>query len=79
MAAEKFGIPGGIPQEYSREYKFSQIKYEVDADEGFCFVTMNRPKYRNAVSRVMHFELDSAFKRACEDPHVKVILLLNGE
>lgn len=36
---------------------------------------MNRPKYRNALSRQMTREMDAAFGMACEDPSVKVIIL----
>lgn len=55
--------------------ELTQVAYRVDENEGIAFVSMNRPKYRNAISRVMTFELDAAFKAACEDPRVKVIIL----
>lgn len=38
-------------------------------------VTMNRPRYRNAQSRVLLGELDRAFTAAVDDPEVRVIVL----
>lgn len=43
-------------------------------------VTLNRPEYRNAQSRVLLEELDAAFAEAVADPEVRVIILNgNGE
>lgn len=40
-----------------------------------CRVTMNRPRYRNALSRLLIEELDGAFKAAEADDDVRVIIL----
>ncbi|MER7823679.1 enoyl-CoA hydratase [Streptomyces sp. NPDC096097] len=40
-----------------------------------AYVTMNRPRYRNAQNSAMTYALDDAFYRAAEDPEVKVIVL----
>ena len=40
-----------------------------------AFVTMNRPRYRNAQNSAMTYALDEAFYRACEESEVKVIVL----
>ncbi|MFD7787467.1 enoyl-CoA hydratase-related protein [Streptomyces nojiriensis] len=37
-----------------------------------AYVTMNRPRYRNAQNSAMTYALDDAFHRAAEDPEVKV-------
>jgi enoyl-CoA hydratase len=44
-------------------------------DGPIALVTMNRPKYRNAQSYHLLDELDAAFKRAVDDPEIKVIVL----
>jgi enoyl-CoA hydratase len=38
-------------------------------------VTMNRPRYRNAQNSAMTYALDDAFRAACDDDEVKVIVL----
>lgn len=38
-------------------------------------VSLNRPRYRNAMSRTMTYELDGALRRACTDDAVRVIVL----
>lgn len=38
-------------------------------------VILNRPQYRNALSRVLYEEIDSAFAEAAADPAVKVVVL----
>jgi len=38
-------------------------------------VTMNRPEYRNAQNSVMTYALDDAFRRAVDDPQVRVVVL----
>jgi enoyl-CoA hydratase len=38
-------------------------------------VTMNRPRYRNAQNSAMTYALDDAFRTACDDDEVKVIVL----
>jgi enoyl-CoA hydratase len=43
-------------------------------------VTMNRPRYRNAQNSAMTYALDDAFRTACDDDEVKVIVLAgNGD
>lgn len=49
------------------------VLYEV-RDE-VAIVTMNRPEYHNAQNSQMTYALDAAFKRACDDDSVKVIVL----
>jgi methylglutaconyl-CoA hydratase len=49
------------------------VKYLVK--ERVCYITMNRPDKRNALSYEMISELKSAFSRAEEDKSVKVIIL----
>lgn len=50
-----------------------QVRYETLGR--VARVTMNRPRYRNAQSRVLLTELDEAFARAVADPEVRVIIL----
>ncbi|MER6996362.1 enoyl-CoA hydratase [Streptomyces sp. NPDC000410] len=40
-----------------------------------AYVTMNRPRYRNAQNSAMTYALDDAFYRAADDPEVRVIVL----
>ncbi|MFJ4780971.1 enoyl-CoA hydratase [Streptomyces sp. NPDC088762] len=40
-----------------------------------AYVTMNRPRYRNAQNSAMTYALDDAFYRAADDPAVKVVVL----
>ncbi|MFE2273496.1 enoyl-CoA hydratase [Streptomyces lavendulae] len=40
-----------------------------------AYVTMNRPRYRNAQNSAMTYALDDAFYRASDDPEVKVVVL----
>ena len=57
------------------------IVYETDAPvlyatEGVvAWVRMNRPRYNNAQNSQMTYALDAAFRRAVDDPAVKVIIL----
>jgi enoyl-CoA hydratase len=53
--------------------KYEQILYERLGP--IARVTMNRPQFRNAQSRVLREELDAAFARAVEDEAVRVIIL----
>jgi len=53
---------------------YRHIKYETDGPIGK--VILNRPRYRNAQSRVLLEEMDSAFTEAVEDDAVKVIILM---
>lgn len=49
------------------------VLYEVR--DQVAIVTMNRPEYNNAQNSKMTYALDAAFKRACDDDNVKVIIL----
>ncbi len=49
------------------------VLYEVRDD--VAIVTMNRPEYNNAQNSKMTYALDAAFRRACDDDEVKVIVL----
>lgn len=49
------------------------VLYEVR--QQVAIVTMNRPEYNNAQNSQMTYALDAAFKRACDDDNVKVIVL----
>ncbi|MEV7441905.1 enoyl-CoA hydratase-related protein [Streptomyces sp. NPDC091204] len=40
-----------------------------------AYVTMNRPRYRNAQNSAMTYALDDAFHRAADDPEVRVVVL----
>merc|ERR1719277_2854095 len=53
---------------------FSTLAVRVD-EHGICYVYMDRPQTRNAISRIMTHELDRAFARACDDARVKVIVV----
>jgi enoyl-CoA hydratase len=46
-----------------------------DKDDRIARVTLNRPRYRNAQSRVMLEELDTAFAAAMADDDVRVVIL----
>lgn len=47
--------------------------YEVR--DGVAFVTMNRPRYRNAQNAKLTYALDDAYTKAIQDDAVKVIVL----
>jgi enoyl-CoA hydratase len=49
------------------------VRYETRGP--LAYVTMNRPRYRNAQNSAMTYALDDAFYRAAEDPAVKVVVL----
>lgn len=49
------------------------VDYQVC--DGIALVTMQRPEYHNAQNSRMTYALDAAFKRACDDDGVKVIVL----
>jgi len=49
-----------------------------DKDGAIARVTMNRPRYRNAQSRVLLEELDQAFGEAMADPEVHVAVLFGA-
>jgi enoyl-CoA hydratase len=52
---------------------YSQITYVVDGR--VARISMNRPRYKNAQSRVLVEELDHAFARADADTEIRVIVL----
>ncbi|HUS82382.1 MAG TPA: enoyl-CoA hydratase-related protein [Dehalococcoidia bacterium] len=52
---------------------YQQITYEKT--DAVARVTMNRPRYRNALSSVLLKELDDAFAEAVADDDVRVIIL----
>jgi enoyl-CoA hydratase/carnithine racemase len=52
---------------------FTQVIY--DKRDGIARITLNRPRYRNAQSRVLLEELDGAFDEAAADEEVKVVIL----
>lgn len=49
------------------------VHYEVQGP--VALVTMHRPEYHNAQNSRMTYALDAAFRRACDDDAVKVIVL----
>ena len=53
--------------------QFEQIQYEQIG--AIARLTMNRPRYRNAQSRLMREEMDVAFEHAVADPSIRVIVL----
>lgn len=55
-----------------REYE--QLIYEEPAPK-VARIVMNRPSRRNAQGITMTYELDDAFKRACHDDRINVIIL----
>lgn len=56
----------------NREYQ--QLIYETPAPK-VARIVMNRPNRRNAQGVEMTYELDDAFKRACHDDNINVIIL----
>ena len=52
---------------------YEQIRYERRNRVGI--VTLNRPRVRNAQSRVLLEELDAAFKEAVADDEVRCIIV----
>jgi hypothetical protein len=54
--------------------EYQHVRYEVE--KRVARITLNRPRYRNAQSRVLLEELDQAFLRADRDRGVNVIVLL---
>ncbi len=49
------------------------VLYEVQGP--VALVSMNRPEFHNAQNSKMTYALDAAFRRACDDDAVKVIVL----
>jgi enoyl-CoA hydratase/carnithine racemase len=56
--------------------EYEQVRYEVEGR--VAKVILDRPKYRNAQSRLLREEMDAAFDRAVEDTDVGVIVLLGA-
>ena len=54
--------------------KYEQMIYEEPAPK-VARIVMNRPSRRNAQGITMTYELDDAFKRACHDDKINVIIL----
>lgn len=54
--------------------QFEQVIYEIPAPK-VARIVMNRPARRNAQGITMTYELDQAFRRACHDDDVNVIIL----
>lgn len=52
---------------------YEQVEYEVDGH--IAFVRANRPKYRNAQSRLLLEEMHDAFLRAEADDSVRVVVM----
>lgn len=51
-----------------------QVRYEMAAEK-VARIVLDRPEKRNAQGLEMTYQLDSAFRRACEDDAVSVIVL----
>jgi len=56
------------------EKEYEQVIYETPAPR-VARIVMNRPDRRNAQGITMTYELDDAFKRACHDDDINVIIL----
>ncbi|MCK9486025.1 MAG: enoyl-CoA hydratase-related protein [Dehalococcoidia bacterium] len=52
-----------------------RVKYDTTHDGMIAVVSLNRPRYRNALSLPTMKELDAAFQRAVDDEVVRVIIL----
>ncbi|TPG96026.1 enoyl-CoA hydratase [Pseudomonas caspiana] len=59
--------------EHNDKNEADVVLYEVRG--AVALVTMNRPEYHNAQNSQMTYALDAAFRRACADDEVKVIVL----
>ena len=59
--------------EHNDKNEADVVLYEVR--DAVAIVTMNRPEYHNAQNSQMTYALDAAFRRACDDDEVKVIVL----
>jgi enoyl-CoA hydratase len=56
--------------------EYEQIRYEQDGR--VARLVLDRPRYRNAQSRLLLEELDDAFERAAEDDGIGVIVLMGA-
>jgi len=59
--------------EHNDKNQAEVVLYEVRG--AVALVTMNRPEFHNAQNSQMTYALDAAFRRACDDDEVKVIVL----
>jgi enoyl-CoA hydratase len=59
--------------EHNAKNEAEVVLYEVRGE--VALVTMNRPEYHNAQNSQMTYALDAAFRQACDDDGVKVIVL----
>ncbi|EJM93044.1 enoyl-CoA hydratase/carnithine racemase [Pseudomonas sp. GM74] len=59
--------------EHNDKNEAEVVLYEVR--DAVAIVTMSRPEYHNAQNSQMTYALDAAFRRACDDDEVKVIVL----
>jgi len=59
--------------EHNDDNQAEVVLYEVRG--AVALVTLNRPEYHNAQNSQMTYALDAAFRRACDDDEVKVIVL----
>jgi len=59
--------------EHNDDNQAEVVLYEVRG--AVALVTMNRPGFHNAQNSQMTYALDAAFRRACDDDEVKVIVL----
>ena len=66
---EDGGAPGSAPSEPT-------VRYEVV--DHVARITLNRPRYRNAQSRVLLEELDDTFSTAAADDDVRIIVLFGA-
>jgi enoyl-CoA hydratase len=62
-----------VASQNDRATAFAQIKYSVEAPIGR--IVLNRPKYKNAQSRILREEMDDAFGLAEKDDDVRVVIL----
>ncbi len=53
----------------------SQIRTRVEGESGIARITLNNPDRRNALSRLLVAELETAFSEADADPAVRVVFL----
>jgi enoyl-CoA hydratase len=57
---------------------YETILYKESIEEGIAWVSMNRPKKRNAINKQMILEMGEAFRKAESNDDIKVIIF-NGE
>ncbi len=57
----------------TQDYEY--LLYSVDVQRKIATVTLNRPRYRNALSRRLSEEVGVAFQAAAADDNVNVIVL----